>query len=182
VSEELGVRLPNGAVATNVYEAYAEGYGEGHRKAAPVPQDEGERAHPFAELCDMLPESTNWGDALTPDIARHIAQVALASNKAAAVAGPAVPPIVRDVLEEIERAVAKFPTWPTDPLHAFAVLGEEVGELQKAILQCTYEPHKSTRDDVRTEAIQAAAMALRFLLSLDRYEYWRAVQHEQEQS
>ena len=103
-------------------------------------------------------------------------------DEAAAIAGPAMPPIVRDVLKEIERAVAKFPTWPTDPLHAFAVLGEEVGELQKAILQCTYEPHKSTRDDVRTEAIQAAAMALRFLLSLDCYEYWRAVQHEQEQS
>jgi hypothetical protein len=42
-----------------------------------------------------------------------------------------------------------------------------------------YEPHKSTRDDVRTEAIQTAAMALRFLLSLDTYEYTRGKQHEQ---
>lgn len=54
--------------------------------AAPAPQDGDERAYPFALLCEMLPESTSWGDALTPDIARHIAQAALASNKAAAIA------------------------------------------------------------------------------------------------
>lgn len=86
-----------------------------------------------------------------------------------------------DVAAELERAVRKFPTWPTDPLHAFAVLGEEFGELQKAILQHTYEPHKSTADDVRTEAIQAAAMAMRFLFSLDRYEYAHCQQHAQKE-
>lgn len=85
-----------------------------------------------------------------------------------------------DVMREIERAVRKFPTWPTDPLHALAVLGEEFGELTKAMLQHTYEPHKSTLDDVRMEAIQTAAMALRLLASLDRYEYQRCAQHEQE--
>jgi len=59
------------------------------------------------------------------------------------------------------------------------VLGEEYGELQKAVLQSIYEPHKSTPADVRTEAVQTAAMALRFLLSLDAYEYTRCQQHEQ---
>lgn len=83
------------------------------------------------------------------------------------------------ILEELRRAVSKFPTWPTDPLHAIAVLGEEFGELTKATLQTTYEPHKSNRDDVRTEAIQTAAMALRFVISLDRYEYAHCTQHEQ---
>ena len=82
-------------------------------------------------------------------------------------------------LAEVAKATNKFPTWPTDPIHAAAVLHEEVGELAKAVLQCTYEPHKSNRDEVRKEAIQTAAMALRFLMSLDVYEYSPGVQHKQ---
>ena len=35
------------------------------------------------------------------------------------------------ITAELARAVKKFPTWPTDPLHALAVLGEEFGELTK---------------------------------------------------
>jgi NTP pyrophosphatase (non-canonical NTP hydrolase) len=84
-----------------------------------------------------------------------------------------------DVIAELHKALRKFPTWPTDPLHALAVLGEEFGELTKAILQLVYEPHKSTADDVRMEAIQTAAMALRLLVSLDQYEYKRGAQHTQ---
>jgi NTP pyrophosphatase (non-canonical NTP hydrolase) len=84
-----------------------------------------------------------------------------------------------DVNDELRRAVAKFPTWPTDPLHALAVLGEEFGELTKAVLQLTYEPQKSSAEHVREEAIQTAAMALRFARSLARYEYTRGEQHEQ---
>jgi NTP pyrophosphatase (non-canonical NTP hydrolase) len=80
---------------------------------------------------------------------------------------------------EVAKATAKFPTWPTDPLHALAVLGEEFGELTQAVLQHTYEPHKSTLDDVRTESLQTAAMALRFLASIDRYEFKCSHQHEQ---
>lgn len=94
---------------------------------------------------------------------------------------PAAPlPAMSQVADEVARATVKFPTWPTDPLHAVAVLGEEFGELTKAVLQSVYEPHKSSPDDVRTEAIQTAAMALRFLASLDAYEYQRGEQHEQE--
>ncbi len=87
--------------------------------------------------------------------------------------------IQEQVIAEVMAATTKFPTWPTDPLHAFAVLGEEVGELQKAILQAVYEPHKSNPDDVRAEAIQVAAMAFRFLLSLDEYKYESGEQHQQ---
>ena len=85
-----------------------------------------------------------------------------------------------DVQLELHRATTKFPTWPTDPLHALAVLGEEYGELNKAMLQHTYEPHKSTLDDVRAEAVQTAAMALRLIASLDRYRYAPCEQHTQE--
>ncbi len=91
----------------------------------------------------------------------------------------ATPGTVEVVLAELERATKKFPTWPTDPLHALAVLGEEFGELTKAMLQLTYEPHKTSPEEVRMEAIQTAAMALRLLNSLDKYEYKRGEQHAQ---
>ena len=87
--------------------------------------------------------------------------------------------IVNEVLAEVARATEKFPGWPTDPLHALAVLGEEFGELTQAMLQRVYEPHKATDEDVRTEAVQTAAMALRLLFSLDRYEYKPCAQHAQ---
>ncbi|KAF1697964.1 hypothetical protein CSC62_07400 [Pseudoxanthomonas jiangsuensis] len=87
--------------------------------------------------------------------------------------------ILADVMAELARATAKFPTWPTDPLHAVAVLGEESGELTRAVMQAVYEPHKGGREQVREEAVQTAAMALRFLMSLDEYEYAPGVQHEQ---
>ena len=87
--------------------------------------------------------------------------------------------LVKEILEEVERATKKFPKWPTDPLHAVAVLGEEFGELTKAVLQFTYEPHKTSPSEIRTEAIQTAAMALRFAASLDDYVYRMCGQHRQ---
>jgi len=83
------------------------------------------------------------------------------------------------VWRELDRARVKFPTWPTDPLHALAVLQEEVGELQKAVLERCYEFDKSSMDDVRTEAVQTAAMALRFLASLPVYDFRPGEQHKQ---
>lgn len=85
---------------------------------------------------------------------------------------------IAKIVGEVARATAKFPTWPTDPLHALAVLGEEFGELTKAMLQLTYEPHKTNTREVRDEALQTAAMALRLYLSLERYEYRPCPQHE----
>lgn len=77
-----------------------------------------------------------------------------------------------DVSAELLRAVRKFPEWPKDPLHALAIVGEEYGELTKAVLQHTYEPKKGvTREDIREEAIQTAAMILRFIMNLDDYTY-----------
>lgn len=88
--------------------------------------------------------------------------------------------VIDQITAEVARATVKFPTWPTDPLHALAVLGEEFGELTKAMLQHTYEPHKGvTQQDIREEAIQTAAMAMRLAMSLDSYEYRRGEQHKQ---
>src|ERR1700722_18287986 len=86
---------------------------------------------------------------------------------------------IAPIFEEIERAVKKFPTWPTDPLHALAVLGEEFGELTKSALQLTYEPHKTSIEEFRTEAKQTAAMALRFFMSLEQYQFKNCEQHKQ---
>ena len=93
--------------------------------------------------------------------------------------GTNVTRILGEVLAELARATAKFSTWPTDPLHALAVLGEEYGELTKAMLQLTYEPNKTHAAAVRDEAIQTAATALRLAMSLDRYEYRPGEQHSQ---
>lgn len=84
------------------------------------------------------------------------------------------------IFSEVERATGKFPTWPTDPLHAVAVVGEEFGELMKSVLEHTYEPEKSSLADVRDEAIETAAMAIRFVMSLDAYRYARCEQHSQQ--
>ncbi|MBN9691332.1 MAG: hypothetical protein J0M24_13935 [Verrucomicrobia bacterium] len=88
-------------------------------------------------------------------------------------------PVLLEACGELDRATSKFPTWPTDPLHAVGVVAEEMGELQREVLQLTYEPTKSTKESVRKEAIQLAAMSLRFLMSLDQYEYSPGPQHQQ---
>ena len=69
------------------------------------------------------------------------------------------------VFDELRRAERKFPGWSTDPIHAAAVLAEEVGELQKACLQWTYEG--GSFEDITEEAVQSAAMALRFLFNME---------------
>ena len=86
---------------------------------------------------------------------------------------------LEQILHEVDNSMEKYPTWPTDPLHALAVLGEEYGELTKDILQMTYEPHKTSPENIKTEAIQTAAMAIRFVMSLDTYEYTALKQHQQ---
>ncbi len=99
-------------------------------------------------------------------------------------AGPAEDRLEQEAqaaMAEVRRAMQQFPTWPTDPIHGLGVLVEEVGEAMRATLQHIYEPHKQvTSADLRTEAVQVAAMALRNLLSLEHYAYLPSAQHTQE--
>src|SRR5574340_1292161 len=76
-----------------------------------------------------------------------------------------------EVVAELGKALRKFPTWPTDPLHALAVLGEEYGELNKAMLQLVYEPHKTSAAEVRTEAIQTDRKSTRLNSSHQKISY-----------
>lgn len=80
--------------------------------------------------------------------------------------------ILDDIANEVVSAKAKFPSWPDDPFHALAVISEEFGELNQAVVQHVYEPKKKVEhDDIRDEAIQLAAMAVRFVMSLDSHDY-----------
>ena len=90
--------------------------------------------------------------------------------------------VIQKVVMEVMKAAKKYPTWPTDPIHALAVLGEEYGELNKAVVQMAYEPHKASFEQVEEEAVQTAAMAIRFLMSLNDYSYGECNQHEQDHS
>lgn len=91
----------------------------------------------------------------------------------------ALHPVLVEIMAEVEKATRKFPTWPTRIIDAGNVVSEEAGELAKACLQVTYEPQKETLDGVRIEAIQTAAMAFRFLCSMDRYDVTPSHQHKQ---
>ena len=73
--------------------------------------------------------------------------------------------IVSDIEEEIEFAMQKFPTFPCDPIHAVAVMGEESGEAIQAALQWMYEG--GSMGKTRKELIQTAAMCIRCLSGID---------------
>lgn len=79
--------------------------------------------------------------------------------------------IFEEIIKELAAAVEKWPGWPSDPIHALAVVQKEVGQCQKEILHCCYGSPESDVGTVRREAIQMAAMAIRFLRSLPAYQF-----------
>ena len=87
-----------------------------------------------------------------------------------------ISPVLERCLEagraEVRRDQEIHPAWPSDPLHALAILGKEFGELTQAMVQYTYERDKISSPAVVAEkALQTAAMALRLMLHLDDYRY-----------
>lgn len=77
--------------------------------------------------------------------------------------------IFEAIEKELELARLHHPNWYADPIHASAVIAEESGELTQAALQFTYE--KGNSSDMLNEAIQVAAMAIRFIENFDGYRY-----------
>lgn len=74
-----------------------------------------------------------------------------------------------EIEKELERAKAKFPGWPSlQPIHCAAIVAEEAGELVQAALQFEYEG--GDKENMKSEAIQTAAMCIRFLENFDSYE------------
>jgi hypothetical protein len=78
-----------------------------------------------------------------------------------------------------DMAARKHPVWPTDPIHAAAIIAEEVGELQREALLLAYEPANGNPDRLREEALDLAAVALRFLVSVNNYQFTPSHQHQQ---
>ncbi|WP_147839834.1 hypothetical protein [Serratia nevei] len=71
---------------------------------------------------------------------------------------------ITQIKEELTAAEEKHPTWPTDTVHATAILNEEAGELTQAAID--YHYHNGSLEKVRREAAQVGAMAIRVLINL----------------
>jgi hypothetical protein len=73
---------------------------------------------------------------------------------------------------ELRRAKRQFPNWPDHPAAQAGIVNEEAGELMKAALEWKYQRGRSPdeqkvqQDAMIQEAIQTAAMAIRFLENL----------------
>ncbi|MHA1809388.1 MAG: hypothetical protein ACTSYH_03645 [Candidatus Heimdallarchaeaceae archaeon] len=72
--------------------------------------------------------------------------------------------IFNDILNEIERAEKLHPDWPSNIVYASAIVAEEAGELVRSCLQHEFEKSPCL-EDIKTEAIQTAAVAIRFLIN-----------------
>ena len=85
--------------------------------------------------------------------------------------------ILKSIGFELESAKSRYPWWPSDAVHAGAIVAEEAGELTQATLDHGYAHLNHNGADtvarMRKEAIQTAAMAIRFLENIDKYEHGR---------
>ncbi len=71
------------------------------------------------------------------------------------------------ITDEYNKAIKKYPDWPTDPIHAAALLGEECGELVQACNDFYYD--NGSLKNMVLEAAQAGAMVIRFLYNIKTY-------------
>lgn len=76
--------------------------------------------------------------------------------------------IIESILAEKHRAEAARPAWLRDIVHAVAIMNEEAGEAVQAANTYVYDG--GDIEDVRKEVIQTAAMCIRVLENMHRYE------------
>lgn len=81
---------------------------------------------------------------------------------------PDITEVLALILEELDCAENAHPKWPDDLVHAAAVVTEEAGELLKEANNVQFGHKGSTMDEVKNEAIQTGAMAIRFLLNMHK--------------
>ena len=77
--------------------------------------------------------------------------------------------IITLVLAELERAEQLHPNFPTNEFEALTVWQEEIGKVAKATLDAKHKG--ASREDIKTESIQAIAMGFRFLKNLREAEF-----------
>lgn len=78
--------------------------------------------------------------------------------------------ILKEIEEEMMRAIAKFPKWSLDPVHGAATVAEEAGEAIQASLDYYYG--RAGSHQLKKELIHTATMAIRFLLNFEKSEEW----------
>ena len=79
---------------------------------------------------------------------------------------PEAATLLMEIMMEVERAHQKHPKWPDCPIKQIAIVSEESGELTRAGNQL--DEGKGTFEEIRTEAIQTAAVTIRFLMQLPK--------------
>jgi len=72
---------------------------------------------------------------------------------------------INQIMIELSRAETKFPLWPSDPVHAAAIMAEEAGEALRAANNVRW--HNGSMAELRKKLIQTGAMVLRCLKNLD---------------
>jgi hypothetical protein len=73
--------------------------------------------------------------------------------------------VITLIFDELRKAEAKFPSWPTDIVHGAGILVEEAGETMKAALDLYYG-RSNDKSELIKEAAQTGAMTIRLLFSL----------------
>ncbi len=73
--------------------------------------------------------------------------------------------VIASVFAEVERAEIIHPAWPRDLVKAAALCAEECGELVRACND--YDESRGSKMPMVTEAIHAAATAIRFLKEIE---------------
>lgn len=74
------------------------------------------------------------------------------------------------IIDELERAEKKYSSWPENTVHAVAIIFEKAGEMIQSAIE--YEYGERTNPCLLhhvNEAIQTAAMALRFIVNFSPY-------------
>lgn len=80
--------------------------------------------------------------------------------------------ILDDIIKEYLRAKKRHPGWPVHPAGQAGVVVEEAGELMRACMNMKYKTNRSGKNKeemkqaIRLEAIQTAAVCIRFLENL----------------
>ena len=72
--------------------------------------------------------------------------------------------IFQDSLQELDSTRRHYPDWPTDIVHASAVMVEEAGEVLKIANNLRWNQKNSDLSEFRNEIIQTVAMCFRLLL------------------
>lgn len=72
--------------------------------------------------------------------------------------------ITTEILTEFHKAKTKHPTWPTCLFRMDAIVGEEKGEVTRAVVQ--YDMEGGKLEEIRKELIQTAAMCIRMIENL----------------